>query len=185
MCFKLTNVFSIQIPALPRPTLDELKNKFPWIKGIKRDTSPTKAVILSVGTVLNFYENYKDCYFAQKVVGMILGDEYEKLLVPEHDVLLGYQQACWLEEHKDEFPDFMAFRERHSIDFPGLVVSASRHPSFLVSSGLIFPRVLSLKVEKSDGFFPCFGRAGCDYEGFDWRHFDHGFYDTMRIAVAE
>ena len=186
MCFKLTDVFTIQIPALPRPTLRELKKKFPWIKAIKRDTSPTKPITLGVGTVLSFQEgwSWEDCASAQKMVDMIFGVEYKKLLVPEHKILLGYQQACWLEEHKDEFPDLTAFRKSHSIDFPGLVISASRYPSLLVASGLIFPHVLSLEVEKGDGFFPCFGREGCDYEGFDWRHFEHGFYDSMCIAVA-
>ena len=53
--FRETRELTIQIPALPRPTLEELREQFPWIRekdGIERDTSPTHAVTFRLGTVL-------------------------------------------------------------------------------------------------------------------------------------
>ena len=110
---RLTDKFTLQIPALPRPTLAELREKFPWIreeKGIERDTSPTDAVTLRLGTVLCEGED------------LIGGTEYERRLQPKQDILLGYQQAAWLVAHQDEFPAFMALLGKIYIDFPGLVV---------------------------------------------------------------
>lgn len=119
---------AISIPALPRPTLAELRKKYPWIreeKGIERDTSPIEASILQLGTVLenNKNEDYID------------GVEYWRRLKSMRG-LMGYQHALWLLEHQDEYPPDL-FGENISIDFPGLIVVGSddcRNFPFLVGA---------------------------------------------------
>jgi len=110
---RLTGELTLRIPALPRPTLAELREKFPWIReeeGIERDTSPAEAVTLNLGTVLREGE------------GSVGGAEYERRLQPKLDILLGYQQAEWLVAHQNQFPELMALLGKVYIDFPGLVV---------------------------------------------------------------
>ena len=102
----------IPIPALPRPTLTELRSKFPWIReenGIERDDSPTEAVVLSLGTVLTPSE---------KQIG---GKEYEGRRLGLAGCL-GYQHGLWLVEHQDEYPAFEALLGQVYIDLTGLVV---------------------------------------------------------------
>ena len=108
--FRETGELTLSIPALPRPTLQELQAKFSWIKSIERDTSPTDAVILKLGTVLRPDEE------------RVNGTEYERRLVLKPGLCLGYQQAVWPTEHQDEFPAFMALLGKIYIDFSGLVV---------------------------------------------------------------
>lgn len=105
-----TGELTIQIPALPRPTLKDIQKKYPWVKSIERDTSPEGPVTLQLATVLRPGEN---------VIG---GTEYERRLAPSQDVSLGYQQWQWLLEHQDEYPVFMALLGKVYIDFPGIVV---------------------------------------------------------------
>jgi len=112
-CFRETNEVSITIPALARPTLPELRLKHDWIRekdGIERDTSPTGAVTLKLATVLREGE------------GSINGSKCEERIAGKLDIVLGYQQAVWLVEHQDEFPEFMALLGKIYIDFTGLVV---------------------------------------------------------------
>ncbi len=106
--FRKMEDVAIQIPALPRPTIAEIQAKFSWIKSIERDNSPTEAVTLSLGTVLRPDE------------GSVGGVEYERRIISLPT--LGYQQAVWLVDHQDEFPEFMALLGKVYIDFPGLVV---------------------------------------------------------------
>lgn len=111
--FRATGEVTIRIPALPRPTLAELREKYSWIReenGIKRDTSPIEAVTLKLGTVLGIDEK------------QIAGSEYERRIAPKLDICLGYQHACWLVEHQDEFPELKALLGKVYIDFLGLVV---------------------------------------------------------------
>ncbi|MEK7193364.1 MAG: hypothetical protein AAB652_01085 [Patescibacteria group bacterium] len=108
--FRETDELTLQIPALPRPTLWELQAKFSWIKSIERDTSPIEVTTLALATVLRPDEN------------RINGTEYECRIASKLDLCLGYQQAVWLVEHQDEFPDFMALLGKIYIDFSGLVV---------------------------------------------------------------
>jgi hypothetical protein len=107
--FRETGEIAIQIPALPRPTLADLKAKY-GIKKIERDTSTTESVTIVLCTVLREGEN------------PINGTEYERRLQPKQDVLLGFQHRQWLLEHQAEFPDLMALLGKVYIDFPGLVV---------------------------------------------------------------
>ncbi len=111
--FRETGELTIRIPALARPTLEQLRAKYSWIRkenGIERDTSLTEAVTLKLCTVLRADEE------------KISGTEYEFRLVPKLNVSLGYQQALWLVEHQDEFPEFMALLGKVYVDFPGLLV---------------------------------------------------------------
>ena len=107
--FRITNELTIEIPALPRPTLEEVQTKFVWIRSIERDTSPIDAVTLTLTTVL------------QSTEGSISDKEYERRLAPKHDQLLGFQHAVWLVEHQDEFPDLKPLLGKIYIDFPGIV----------------------------------------------------------------
>ena len=95
--FRTMEAVAITIPALARPTLEELQAQYSWIKSIERDNSPTEAVKLSLATVLRPDETEA-----------ISGVEYERRLTSKLDLIFGYQQAKWLVEHQDEFPDFMA-----------------------------------------------------------------------------
>ena len=106
-----TGEFSIEIPALPRPTLEQLQAKYSWIKKIDRDISPTGPITLTLATVLGANEN-----------SSINGKEYERRLQPSVSRLLGYQHWEWLMEHQNEYPAFMALLGKIYIDFPGIVV---------------------------------------------------------------
>ena len=108
--FRETGELSIAIPALLRPTLEELQAKYSWIKSIERDTSPTEAVRLTLATVLHPDEE------------PINGPEYERRLVPNLNLVLGVQHALWLIEHQGEFPELMALLGKIYIDFSGIVV---------------------------------------------------------------
>ena len=107
-----TGELSIEIPALPRPTLEELQAKHSWIKKIERDVSPTGPVTLTLATVFDVNANG------------INGKEYERRLSGNLSRLLGYQQREWLMEHQKEHPAFMALLGKIYIDFPGIVVVA-------------------------------------------------------------
>lgn len=122
--WRVLDDLGILIPALKRPALKELRKQFSWIKSIKRNTSPTEAVMLRLGTVLRENEDY---------VG---GSEYERRLAPRQNLVLGYQQAFWLVEHQDEFPAFKALLgKNYYIDFPGLIVAlAGGHRYFYFPS---------------------------------------------------
>ncbi|TSC75555.1 MAG: hypothetical protein G01um101430_397 [Parcubacteria group bacterium Gr01-1014_30] len=119
--FRETGELAIQIPALPRLKLAELREKFLWIReeeGIERDVSPTEAVTLRLGTVLRADEESLD------------GKEYKRRRASLTG-LHGYQQAAWFVEHQDEFPELMTLLGKIYIDFPGLVVvSADGDRSF-------------------------------------------------------
>lgn len=108
--FRETGELAIQIPALPRPTLEGLQEKYSWVKKIERDTSVAMAATLRLKSVLAADEKN------------INGGEYEKRIAPKLNVALGYQHAEWLVQHQDEFPELMALLGKVYIDFPGLVV---------------------------------------------------------------
>ncbi len=110
--FHETGELTIKIPTLPRPTLKEIQERFLGVRSIERDSSPTKELTLKLVTVLREGEN------------SIGGKEYECRIAPKQDIVLGYQQAVWLEEHQDEFPEFMALLGKIYIDFSGLVVAS-------------------------------------------------------------
>ena len=150
--FRETGEVSILIPALPRPTLAELQAKFPWIKSIEADTSPTEAVTLKFATVLRPEET-----------NAINGAEYERRLTPKFDgTILGYQQAIWLVEHQNEFPELKPFLGKIYIDFTALIVVGA------------------------DGgrFYPCLLQDDERWD-LDWYWLDDDFASHGRVAAGK
>lgn len=122
-----TGEFTVQILALPRPTLEQLRAKHSWIKSIERDTSPTGPVTMNLATVLRPEETRS-----------INGAEYEHRLTPHLNDLLGFQQLEWLVEHQDENPVFKVLLGKIYVDGPGLVVTDAhdyRHIPYLRQGG--------------------------------------------------
>ena len=109
--FRETGEISIQLPALKRPTLEQLQSKYDWIKSVERDTSTEAPVTMVFATVLVPDDG-----------NSISGKEYEKRIALKHDSLLGLQHRDYLLEHQDEFPEFKPFLGKAYIDFPGIVV---------------------------------------------------------------
>ncbi|MBI3114338.1 MAG: hypothetical protein HYZ07_00060 [Candidatus Harrisonbacteria bacterium] len=112
-----TGELTIRVPALLRPTLSELKAKYPAmnIVSIERDTSPTEEVTMNLSTVLRSDEMGKKQY--------INGTEYERRLASCLADLHGFQQLEWLVEHQDESPVFTALLGKIYVDGPGIVVA--------------------------------------------------------------
>ena len=108
--FETSDEFTVFIPALQHPTLDDIRQDFEYIEKIERDTSITDAANLTCITVLQSDENN------------VRKSEYERRIAPWAIFGPGYQQAKWLVEHQDEFPDFMAKVGRVYLVFPGMVV---------------------------------------------------------------
>lgn len=108
-----TDELTIEIPALKRPTPEELKKDFPWIRFTERDTSPEGPVKLTLVALLRAGE------------GSIRGAEYERRLVKIGNNGLGYQHQQWLLKNQDKFPKLAALRGKVYIDFPGLIVVSS------------------------------------------------------------
>src|SRR3990167_1913806 len=116
---------TITIPQLKKPTLEELKESYPWINRIESDTSPTSEVSLDLLTLVPEGEEY------------ITVEEYQKRA--EGLPLLGYQQAPWLVAHQDdpELAEFKALLSDVYIDFPALiVVCVGGHRLFTCLDGL-------------------------------------------------
>ncbi|MBI2888558.1 MAG: hypothetical protein HYY10_01405 [Candidatus Liptonbacteria bacterium] len=112
-----TDELTIQIPGLPRPTLEELREKFPGIKvegGIERDGSLIKAGMFKLGTVL-----LPDEMEEQRTIS---GRAFESRIVAKRDALYGYQHGVWIVEHQDEFPALKLLLGKVYILLPGLVV---------------------------------------------------------------
>ncbi|MEK7507851.1 MAG: hypothetical protein AAB602_02080 [Patescibacteria group bacterium] len=121
-----TGELSIQIPALPRPTLEELQKDRSNIKSIKRDTSTTEPTILKLYTVLRPTEN------------SINGTEYERRILVRQNSLLGFQHRNWVRDHQDEHPALKELFGKVYIDFPALIAvggDGDRRYPFLVSVG--------------------------------------------------
>ncbi len=106
--FRETGEFTLEIPALKRPTLEELRRKDDWIQSIERDNSPEGPVKLKLVTVLRPGED------------SIGGKEYELRLMPIAGDALGHQHLDWLIDNQDKVP--AKFRGKFYIDFPGIVV---------------------------------------------------------------
>ncbi len=116
--FRLTGEVSIRMPALSRPALDELQDRFPWIKAIEQDTSLEESVSFTLATVLRTNET--------RIGGEVL--MLRLASIPRG--LLGYQHLRWLLDHEAECPEFMALLGKVYIDFPGIIVldpSGIRH----------------------------------------------------------
>lgn len=119
---RISSELNIRIPALPRPTIEELRKRYPSIResnGIEKDVSPTEEVILHLGSVMRDGEK------------TISGDEYERRLQSEQFMLLGYQHAKWLVNCQTDHPAFMALLSKVYIDFPGIVVIDQNNRRFV------------------------------------------------------
>lgn len=110
--FRETGEFTIKIPALKRPTLEELQEKYNWIKSIERDISPEGPLTLTLGTVLLPSENRID------------GKEYKRRLVFVPSAPLGLQHRDYMLDHQDnpELAPFNAYLGEFYVDFPGIIV---------------------------------------------------------------
>lgn len=103
-----TEMATIEIPALKRPTPEELAARFDWFRSVERDTSLEEAVSLS--WVLQSYEDPSE--------PVSLGWHWRELASG-----LGFQHREWLFEHRYEHPEIMRlFRLRH-VEFQGLIVN--------------------------------------------------------------
>lgn len=120
--FRETGEVSIQIPALPRPTLSDLQAKHSLVRSIKKDDSPEEPVMLHLGTLLRQGEE------------RINGEEYEKRRLSLAE-MLGYQHAEWLVQHQDAFPALKALLGKVYIDFPGIVVAGAGGSRFFPCLG--------------------------------------------------
>jgi hypothetical protein len=80
----------LQLPALKRPTLDEIRADGRRIDEIERDNSTEEPTTITVVTVF-----YKPGGF---VTNMSVRTEER----------LGYQHRRWLWEHRNEYPEFIA-----------------------------------------------------------------------------
>ena len=113
--FRETGELTIEIPALRRPTLQEIKATYPWVDRIELDASPTSPVILRLATVLLPREE------------AVNGANYERRLIPHQGLLLGLQHRDWLISHQDELPEpaqsvLKSLLGKVYIDFPGIIV---------------------------------------------------------------
>jgi hypothetical protein len=108
--FTETGELSLALPALPRPTLEEIQERDPSIDSIKRDTSPEHPVTLVLVTLLRPKEL------------LVVNPEYNRRLARLRSSLLGYQHLRWLLEHQAELPSLVALLGKVHIDFPGIIV---------------------------------------------------------------
>ncbi|MBI4121371.1 MAG: hypothetical protein HY470_00225 [Candidatus Ryanbacteria bacterium] len=154
--FRETGELAIQIPALARSTLEELRKKFSWIRekdGIERDTSPTDALTFNLVKILSPYEKQVD------------GIEYERRIALKLNLILGYQHGVWIVDHQDdpELAPLKALLCKVYIDLSGLVV---------VEGGTNGRRV-----------FPCLVDDGKRWH-VDFRRIAYGFRPHVRLAVS-
>ncbi len=111
--FRETAEFTVNVPALPRPTLAHLRAKFDQVDSIERDTSATDALTLTLGTVRHPSEE------------AISVDEYEIRIAPKSGASLGYQHALWIEENQDQFLELKKLVGKIYIIFSGFVMVRS------------------------------------------------------------
>ncbi len=112
-CFRLMHDdVVIQMPALKRPTLEEIRVSWSYIQRIERDDSTEEPVKLRLSTVLKSTE------------GSIDGATYERRLTVLRGKggLLGFQHRQYMLKVQREYPALMALLGKVYIDFPGIIV---------------------------------------------------------------
>ena len=112
-CFRLMHDdVVIEIPALKRPTLEQIKKSWNYIEKIERDDSTEEPVTLRLATVLRSSESFID------------GGTYELRLTVHRDQgrLLGFQHRQYLLDVQQQHPALMALLGNVYIDFPGIIV---------------------------------------------------------------
>lgn len=112
----------ITIPALKRIPLKELQKKYSWIKGIEKDDSTEKAVIMDIKNI--------------GTNGNATGKDVEAV-----GSNLGIQHMLWLYDNQDDFPELFAEAEKENwwyLLFPATIVvdeDGSRSVPCLFQSG--------------------------------------------------
>lgn len=157
-CFRLTDdEVVIEMPALKRPTLEQVQADWPAVKSIERDDSTEEAVTLRLSTVLKSTESRID------------GKTYERRLMTLRTggKLLGFQHRKWLLENQDKIADpkvraaLKALLGKVYIDFSGIIVV----------------------YEAGNRYVPYVGSDGRRWFGrWDW--LGSGFIGSGRIAVS-
>ncbi len=120
--FRYASELALRVPALQKPTLEEIRAKAPWVREIEHDISQDSAGFLRIGTILGEDEQ-----------NTIKGEEYKRRLSVIPYEFFGYQHADFLVRNQDEFPEFVKiFKEvyenepvvysRPCLDFLGVVV---------------------------------------------------------------
>jgi hypothetical protein len=106
---------AIEMPALKRPTLEELKKNWSGVHSIRRDDSTEEPVTLRLVTVLRTNES------------SISGEIYVRRLaqLQKKKKLLGFQHCEWLLKNQLAHPALMALLTKIYIDFPGIVIENS------------------------------------------------------------
>lgn len=138
-----TGELNIEIPALPRPTLEELK-KEPCVlslgnlTGVERDTSPIESVTLRLGTLILPGETSPNFMGGRIPRTEVFDAELRLRIAPHLNHLLGLQHADWLVAHQEELPAFVSlFKSKtvHQIDFHGTL------PWFVNENYTAIPRI--------------------------------------------
>jgi hypothetical protein len=110
---EITDELTIPMPALPRPSFEELQRDFPrrMFHKIDRDTSPTTSGTMLLAKVLRPDDG-----------DFISSEAYERRIAFAKDSLLGYQHLRWLLANQGAYPAFQALVGRVWIHFPGIYV---------------------------------------------------------------
>lgn len=110
LIFRDTGELVVQIPALQRPTLEELRKECKEdFQCIKHDISPTKPIVFRLGTVLQSSESSIGTIECQRRVA----------LQPN---IIGRQQLKWLFENKDKLTGFKYLMTQIYIEGHGLSI---------------------------------------------------------------
>jgi len=126
---EITDELTIPMPALPRPSFEDLQRDFPRLRlhKIDRDTSPTTSGAMLLATVLRPDDGD---YISTEV--------YDRRIAFARDLLLGYQHLSWLLANRKAYPAFQALVGRVGIHFPGIRIittAPSSVPNILGFSG--------------------------------------------------
>ncbi|MDP2629590.1 MAG: hypothetical protein Q8P45_02725 [Candidatus Harrisonbacteria bacterium] len=110
----------IIVPALPRPTLRQIQEDFPFVKDILSDDSPQGPLTVRL---FSLFDGQNDEEMS--------GAQYEFLLRPHRGKLLGFQHAAWLARNRKHFPELEKLLLQVSVDFAGIRLSAFGEPRVL------------------------------------------------------
>jgi hypothetical protein len=104
-----TPELAVEIPALRRPTLQQIQKGYPWMASIERDNSSEGSVKLRLTAFMH-------------AAPRIDGPELERCIALETLSLLGYQHREWLLKRQRRNPALLAMFGVASVKFPGIVI---------------------------------------------------------------
>ncbi len=121
---------TVTIPALPKPSIEEVRGRWSWIDHIAIDASTTSEVTVD---------------FSQTVVVDKIGEQYDlsglKLVGN-----LGYQHGLWIMQHSEYWPRLLKFFANVSLVLKGQVL---RNPDGFSSPVLIIDNgVLDFRTQR-------------------------------------